>query len=88
MEERVTRLFDSINESRKNREALKAKEWNILKERIFSVHTDQEILELRDDVNAFMKSAAPEEDKTRLSMYVEPLAIMVAGVKRRMNKDN
>lgn len=77
MDIRTARLLDAIKESRKEENR---KEWELLRERVFSDHTDKEILKLKDDFNAFMDSDAPDEEKTKLRMYAEPLAMLVAAV--------
>lgn len=58
------------------------KEWEKLRDRIFSCATlsEDQILELDNDVKDFFKSKAPKEDKKQLMEYTESLNIMVAWI--------
>ena len=63
------------------------KEWERLRDRIMSQkHTAKSLRELDRDVKAFFKSAAPEEDKIKLTGYTESLAILMDAVNNDLIK--
>ena len=72
-----------LQERYEREEREKDKEWRKLRNRISSVKTDDEILNLRDDINSFFESDASEEDKEKLSQYTESLAMLVIAAQRR-----
>ena len=63
------------------------KEWERLRYRIMSnSHNAESIIQLRKDVDAFLKSEASSEDKKKLLRYTESLAILADAVDRGLMK--
>lgn len=76
------KLFEKIRSFNKAARMEEGKEWSKLRKRIFSAKTDEEIVNIVEDVKAFFQSDAPEADKENLRKYVECLPMMLDSVKK------
>lgn len=80
MNKRTREFLDFISKSQSQYEKEKDKEWKKLEIRIFSAKTKEEILSTSHDVDAFLNSNAPEEEKNKLRESTECLAMLVEAV--------
>lgn len=46
--------------------------------------TNQEYLDLRDEINDFMKSDASEDDKRKVSQYTESLVMVCSAIEQKL----
>lgn len=74
-------LLDAIHKH--NSEMRHEKEWEKLRDRIMSSSNSKDYwFMLLNDVEAFLSSSAPKEEKKKLQGYTERLAIMIDSFNR------
>ena len=87
MSKRIQTFLDTIDNSLKQYERDKNKEWKKLEIRIFTAKTKEEVLSLERDVDAFLNSDAPEADKEKIREVLECLLMLVEAVNGKDDKD-
>ena len=86
MNKRIQTFLDTIDNSLKQYEEDKNKEWKKLENRIFTAKTKEEVLSVERDVDAFLNSDAPEADKEKIREVLECLLMLVEAVNGKDDK--
>lgn len=86
MSKRIQTFLDTIDNSLKQYERDKNKEWKKLEIRIFTAKTKEEVLSLERDVDAFLNSDAPEADKEKIREVLECLLMLVEAANGKDDK--